>query len=399
MGRFTGLIGILVFLLLAFLLSSNRRKISLRLVGVGMLTQVLIALFMLKTPVGVAIFNWVNRFFIALMGYADRGAELLFGKLVRSQEIGATLAFQVLPVVIFVSALMGVMVHFGVIQFVIRQFARIFYRTLKITGVEAFITSLFIFMGIEAVTGVREFIRRMNDSRLFTIMVAFMSTIAGSVMAAYMGFGAQAGHLLTASLMSAPAAVVISKIMIPDEEQGESDPFESIRMDKRSGNAIEALANGTSDGLNLALQIGAMLIAFMAVVYLIDDVVGRITGVTFERLMGYALSPVALLMGIPASESVEVGKLLGVKTMFTEFLAYLQLKGHILRETLSPRTIAITTYALCGFTHFGSIAILIGGIGTLVPEKKAAVTRLAMKALVAAFLATTITAAIAGVLL
>ena len=187
--------------------------------------------------------------------------------------------------------------------------------------------------------------------------------------------------------------------MIPDLETTESDPLDTIRIDKRGSNPIEAIANGTSDGLNLVLQIGAMLIAFMAIIHLLNGIVGGITGISLEKLLGYGLSPIAVLIGIPPSESVQVGELLGIKTLFTEFISYLQLKTHIINHTLSEKTISITTYALCGFTHFGSVAILIGGIGTLVPEKKPVVSRLAIKALVAGFLATVMTAAIAGIMI
>lgn len=398
MHRFIPLIGIFIFLSIAFLFSNNRKKIPLRTVVAGLVTQLLIALFMIKTPLGVKIFKGVNYFFVKLLGYSDKGAKFLFGSLVDNYDIGATLAFQVLPVIIFVSAIMGVLVHLGVIQFVVKGFARVFYKTLKVTGVEAFISSLLIFMGIESVTGVKDYIANMNESRLFTIMTTFMSTIAGSVMAAYISFGAQAGHLLTASLMSAPAAIIISKIMIPDEEAGEEDPLEKIKIQKKSHNLIDAVASGTSDGLNLALQIGAMLIAFISIIYLLNDVVG-ISGMTLERLVGYMLAPVAFLTGIPWSESVQVGQLLGIKTIFSEFLAYMKFQDPVVMQALSPRSIAITTYALCGFTHFGSIAILIGGIGTLVPSQKQVVTKLALKALLAGFLATQMTAAVAAIIL
>jgi len=398
MYRFSGILGILFFLFIAYLLSNNRKNIPYKTVILGLITQLTIAIFMLKTPVGVKIFDWVNSAFVKVLSYSDKGSKFLFGNLVDSQDIGATLAFQVLPLIIFVSAIMGILVYLGVIQFLVKLLAKVFYKTLRITGVEAFISSLLIFMGIESITGVKEYIRNMNDSRLFTIMTTFMSTIAGSVMLAYMSFGAKAGHLLTASLMSAPAAILISKIMIPDTDNEETDPLDLIKMEKKENNIIEAAANGTSQGLNLSLQIGAMLIAFIAIIYMLNDVVG-ISGFTLEKIVGYALAPVAFLIGIPVKESVDVGQLLGIKTIFTEFLAYLQLKTHILQETLSPRTIAITTYALCGFTHFGSIAILIGGIGTLVPSKKSTVSRLAIKSLIAGFLATMMTAAIAGLLI
>ena len=398
MHRFPGILGILVFLLAAYLLSNNRKKIPYKTVIAGLVTQFAIALFMLKTPIGLKIFDWVNLAFVKVLGYSDKGSKFLFGSLVDSRDIGATLAFQVLPLIIFVSALMGVLVYLGVIQFLVKLLARVFYKTLKITGVEAFTSTLLIFMGIETITGVKEYIRNMNDSRLFTIMTTYMATIASSVMLAYMSFGAQAGHLLTASIMSAPAAILLSKIMIPDAETEDTDPLSKIRMVKTEKNVIEAAANGASQGLNLSLQIGAMLIAFISIIYLLNDVVG-LSGLTLERLVGYAMAPVAFLIGIPLNESVEVGQLLGIKTIFTEFLSYLQLKAHIINGTLSPRAIAITTYALCGFTHFGSIAILIGGIGTLVPEKKSVVSRLSIKALIAGFLACMMTAAIAGLLM
>ena len=398
MGRFVGVLGILVFLGIAVLLSNNRKRIPVRTVVLGLVTHFVIAVFMLKTAVGVVIFDGVNRFFVKFLSYSDQGAKFLFGSLVDSQEIGAILAFQVLPIIVFVSAVMGILVYLGVIQFVIKLMARVFYKALKITGVEAFIASLLIFMGIESITGTKDYIETMNESRVFTIMTTFMATIAGSVMAAYISFGASAGHLLTASLMNAPAAIFFSKILIPDTEIGEADPLGTIKMERKESSVIEAAANGTSQGLNLALQIGAMLIAFISIVYLLNDVVG-ISGFSLEKILGYALSPVAILIGIPPSEAVEVGNLLGIKTIFTEFLAYLQLKVHIAQQTLSPRSIAITTYALCGFTHFGSIAILIGGIGALVPGQKPVVSRLAIKALAAAFLALMTTAAIAGLLI
>ncbi len=361
---------------------------------------------MLKTPVGVIVFKWVNTVFVKVLNYSNHGSELLFGSLVKSQDIGATLAFQALPVIIFISALMAIFVYFGVIQFIIKIMAKIFYKVLRITGVEAFVSSLLIFLGIETITGVKEYIKNMNDSRIFTVMVTFMSTIAGSVMAAYVNFGAEAGHLLTASLMSAPAAILISKIMIPDNDTSEVNPLDTLTIQRKERNVIEAVANGTSDGLNLVLQIGAMLIAFVSIIYLINGGFGfvfskvlGINGFTLQKLFGYVLSPFAILLGIPGNEALQVGELLGIKTIFTEFLSYLQLKTHIIQETLSPRTIAITTYALCGFTHFGSVAILIGGIGTLVPVKKSVVSRLAIKALIAGFLATMMTAAFASILL
>jgi CNT family concentrative nucleoside transporter len=398
MTRLAAVLGILVFLGIGILFSRDRKRIPWRTVGVGLGLQLAIAALMLKTPVGVFLFDAVNRGFIKLLGYADYGAKFMFGTLASSQEIGAVMAFQVLPLIIFVSALMGLLIYLGVIPFIVKGLARLFYKTLDITGIEAFMAALQVFLGIEAVTGAGAYIRKMNEARLFTLMVTFMGTIAGSVMAAYVSFGADAGHLMTASLMAAPACIVMARLFLPDTEGGEDDALDAIRIEKPERNLIEATANGASTGLKLALEIGAMLIAFISLIYLLNDVVG-ISGLTLEKLMGYVLAPFAILIGIPPSEALDVGKLLGIKVIFTEFLSYLQLKTAIAGQTLMPRTIAITTYALCGFTHFGSIAIMIGGFGGLVPEQKVVVSRLALKALLAAFLANLMTAAVAGLFL
>ncbi len=391
-------LGIFVFLLIAFLLSKDRKKINYRVVLIGLIIQFAIAIFMLKTAIGVRIFEGVNKGFLVLLNYSNYGAKFLFGNLVDSQSMGAQVAFQVLPLIIFVSALMALLVYLGIIQFLVRLFAKLFYHSMGITGVEAFTSSLLIFMGIEALTGVKKYIENMNESRLFTIMATFMSTIAGSVMAAYVSFGAKAGHLLTASVMSAPAAILISKIMIPDTEERDDDPLDNIKVDKGGASIVEAVATGTSNGLKLSLEVGAMLIAFISLIYLFNDLIG-LSGITLEKLLGYIFSPFAFLIGIPSSETLDVGKLIGVKTIFNEFLSYLKLKTIISTGALSQRTIYITTYALCGFANFGSMGILIGGIGTIAPSHKSIVSKLAFKSLIAGFLATMLTASIAGILL
>ncbi len=398
MLKVQAVVGIFVFLLIAFLLSKDRKKINYRLVLIGLIIQFVIAVFMLRTAIGVSIFEGVNKGFLVLLNYSNYGAKFLFGSLVDSQSMGAQVAFQVLPLIIFVSALMALLVYLGIIQFFVRLFAKLFYHSMGITGVEAFTSSLLIFMGIEALTGVKKYVENMNESRLFTIMATFMSTIAGSVMAAYVSFGAKAGHLLTASVMSAPAAILISKIMIPDTEERADDPLDNIKVDKGGTSIVEAIATGTSNGLKLSLEVGAMLIAFISLIYLFNDLIG-LSGITLEKLLGYIFSPFAFLIGIPYSEALDVGKLLGVKTVFNEFLSYLKLKTIISTGALSQRTIYITTYALCGFANFGSMGILIGGIGTIAPSHKSIVSKLAFKSLIAGFLATMLTASIAGLLL
>jgi CNT family concentrative nucleoside transporter len=383
---------------IAYAFSSNRKKISYKTVVYGLLTQLVIAGMMIKTPLRNVVYSAANTCFEKLLEYSNQGAKFLFGTLVDSPKIGAIIAFQAMPIIVFVSAIMGVLVYFGVIQFIVKNLARFFYRVLKITGVEAFISTLLIFMGIESITGVKKYIENMNESRLFTIMTTFMSTIAGSVMLIYKGFGAEAGHLLTASIISVPAAILISKIMVPDLDTEEKNPLDTIQIKKEEKTVIEAVANGTSQGLNLALHVGAMLLAFVAIIYMINNIIGY-SGVTMQQIFGYILSPFAILLGIPSQEAIEVGKLLGTKVVFSEFLAYKDLQVHIINGSLSARTIAISTYALCGFANFGSIAILIGGIGTLVPSQKPIVSRLALKSLVAGFLATMMTAAIASLML
>jgi len=399
MEKVLSVTGIFVFLLIAFLLSSNRKAIPWKTVLISLLLQFLTALFMLKTSVGIKLFEIFNRIFLAFLSYSDKGAEFLFGKLVHDTNIGAIVAFKVLPVIIFVSSFMAVLAYLRIIEYTIKILAHIFYRTMGISGAEAFASSLFIFMGIETITGLKEYIEEMTDSEIFLVMTAFLATIAGSVMATYVSFGASAGHLMAASLMSAPAAVALSKIMVPETETPKTAyDIKSVKYKRHRGNLVSAAANGASDGLALSLQIAAMLIAFVAMIYMVDSWL-KPTGITLEKLLGWTFSPFAVLMGIPPKEAVDVGVLLGTKTVFNEFLAYLQLHSHIVNHTLSQRAIVISSYALCGFANFGSIAIMIGGIGTLAPSKKEFVTRLSIKALIAGTLASFMTASFASILL
>ncbi len=393
------LFGLFIFVLIAYGLSLDRKRVPWKTVVASLLLQFFTALFMLKTPLGYKLFKVLNDIFIEFLSYSDRGAEFLFGTLVKDTKIGAIVAFKVLPVIIFVSSFMAILSYLRIIEYTIKVLAHIFYRTMGISGAEAFATSLFIFMGIETVTGLKEYIEDMTDSEIFTLMTAFLATIAGSVMATYVSFGASAGHLMAASLMSAPAAVAMAKIMVPETQIPKTaSTLRGVHYKKPTGNLIEAAAQGASDGMNLALQIAAMLIAFVALIYMVDSWLSPI-GLSLEKLLGWIFSPFALFMGIPWSEAREVGTLLGIKTVFNEFLAYLKLHSHIVNHTLSPRSIAITSYALCGFANFGSIAIMIGGIGALAPTKKEVVARLSLRALVAGTLASFMTASLAAILL
>jgi CNT family concentrative nucleoside transporter len=268
---------------------------------------------------------------------------------------------------------------------------------MRASGAEALMAAMFVFMGIESTTGIKDYIRKMTRSEIFTVMTGFMSTIAGSVMAVYVSFGASAGHLLAASVMSAPAAIVISKLMIPEADTPVTGSRMKETLKSADVNIIEAAANGAADGLRLAATIGAMLLAFIALIGMMDHFLGY-ANTSFEHITGYLFTPVAWLMGVPWEDCFTVGSLLGVKVVFNEFISYQRMQAHIGSGALSPRAITIATYALCSFANFGSIAILLGAIGAIAPERKKEAARLSLKALLAGLLAGFMTATIAGIL-
>lgn len=396
MEKLVSVAGLVVFLAIGLALCAERKHINWRLVAWGLGLQFVFALLILKTYPGLVAFDAARVAMTSVLNFSDIGSRFFFGNLVSDPNIGAIFAFKVLPVIIFVSSLMGVLYYLGIIQVVVRAMAWVMERTMKASGVEALIAAMFVFMGIEATTSLKEYLRKMTTSELFTIMTAFMSTIAGSVMAVYVSFGASAGHLLAASVMSAPAAIVISKLMLPERETAVETEGRGFL---KSGdvNIIEAAANGASDGLRLAATIGAMMLAFVALIGMTNHFLSY-AGTSFEQISGYVFMPFAYLMGVPWEDCAKVGELLGIKVVFNEFISYQKMQGMIEAGTLQPRSVTIATYALCSFANFGSIAILIGGIGTIAPERKKEIARLSLKALVAGVLASFMTATIAGVL-
>ncbi len=398
MYRAMGAVGILVFLGIAFALSESRKRVNWHTVLWGILLQFVFALVILLTKAGEALFSAARFVFEYVIGFSDKGAAFVFGNLVNDTGVGAMIAFKVLPIIIFVSSLMGVLSYLGVIQFFVVQGARIMRRSMKLSGAEALGAAFLVFMGIEAMTALRSYLRTMTRSELFTVMSAFMATIATSVMAAYASFGAQPGHLLAASVMSAPSAIVIAKLMVPETRPLETSGNVEFRAEKTEHTIIEAAANGASVGLQLALQIGAMLIAFVGLLWLLSSLFG-LMHTSFEQVLGIVYYPFALLMGVPGNDAQLVGNLLGTRTVFNEFIAYLHMKELIAAGALSPRSVVIATYALCGFANFGSLAILIGGIGGIVPERKQEVASLGIKSIVAGTLACFMTAAMAGILI
>jgi len=396
--------GLLVMLATALALSENRRRISLRVVLTGLGLQLVLAVLVFLTGIGSALFAATDRAFAFFMAASNEGAGFLFGKLTTDYTLGAVVAFQVLPIVIFFSALAGIFYHFGVTQWVVRAMARAMQKVMDVSGAESLASALFVFFGIESTTAIAHYIRRMTRSELFTLMTAFMATIAGTVMGAYVSFGAAPGHLLTASLMSAPAAIVIAKMLVPETEQPLTRGRVRFDPPRESVNVIDAAANGAGQGLRLAVTIGAMLIAFVGLVHLVNLIVGGVSGLwmaeplSLQRLLGWAFSPAAVVMGVPWEDAYEVGQLLGTKTILNEFLAYRQMQPLAADGVIGPRSVTIATYALCGFANFGSVAILVGGLGMIDPERKGLFARLGVWALISGTLAAFMTACYAGML-
>ena len=402
--RLMSFAGLLVMLAVAFALSENRRRISLRVVLTGLGLQLVLAALVFLTGAGNALFVATDKAFAFFMAASNEGAGFLFGRLTTDYTLGAVVAFQVLPIVIFFSSLAAILHHFGVTQFVVRAMARIMQKIMNTSGAESLASALFVFFGIESTTAIGHYIRRMTRSELFTLMTAFMATIAGTVMGAYVSFGAAPGHLLTASLMSAPAAIVIAKILVPETERPLTRGRVRFDPPRESVNVIDAAANGAGQGLRLAVTIGAMLIAFVGLIHLVNLILGGVSGLwlaeplTLQRLLGWAFSPAAVVMGVPWEDAYEVGQLLGTKTILNEFLAYEQMQPLAADGVIGPRSVTIVTYALCGFANFGSVAILVGGLGMIDPDRKGLFARLGVWALIAGTLAAFMTACYAGML-
>ena len=437
--RLVSVLGLVAMLGLAWLLSVNRKVIQWRVVLWGLGLQLLFALFILKTPLGAWLFTKLNDVVLALLGFTNDGASFLFGNLVNRTvpvsggaggavglvaETGASFAFSVLPTIIFFSSLMTVLYHIGIMQLAVRAMAWVMMRTMRTSGAETLSAAGNIFVGqTEAPLLIKPFIERMTMSELMAVMTGGFATVAGGVMAAYVGmlvayFPDIAGHLMAASVMSAPAALVVAKLMYP--ESGEPVTRSSLRVDVESpdANVIDAAARGAGEGLNLAFNVGAMLLAFIALIALINALLGLVAGavglegllqawgalgpgqgLTLEVLLGWLLAPLAWLMGVEWGDAVQVGSLLGIKTVANEFVAYLRLADLLGGDTaLSPRSIVIATYALAGFANFSSIAIQIGGIGGIAPSRRSDLSRIGLRAMIAGSLAAFLTATIAGIL-
>ena len=397
--RLIGLIGIFVLLTTAFLLSNNRSKINYRTVGWGFGLQFIFAFLILKTPIGKPFFGFFDKAITKLISFSNDGANFLFG----DNPIFESFAFRVLPSIIFFSALMSVLYHFGITQRAVSFIAKIMQRSMDTSGPETLSVSANIFVGqTESPLLIKPYISKMTRSELMTLMVGGFATVAGGVLAFYVTWLTNipgiAGHLLSASVMSAPAALAIAKIIYPEVEVENIDNNIKLSNSKQSSNIIEALGIGASDGLKLAVNVGAMLIAFISIIALTNYLLSFL-GTSLEIILGYLFQPLAWSMGIPWEDSGAIGSLLGKKIVFTELIAFGDLKEMIDRNMISNRSAIIASYALCGFANFGSIGIQLGGIGGIAPERKKDISELVFKAMIGGALASFITASIAGILI
>jgi CNT family concentrative nucleoside transporter len=405
MERFTGLLGLLSILALCFLLSTNRKAIRPRVIAVGLSLQFAFAFLVLKTDFGL-LFQAASVAVNALLDYAEKGSEFLFGPLgVKTGAFGVVFAFQVLPIVIFIASLFSVLYYFGVMQVVIKGMAWGMHRLMHCSGAESTNVAASIFMGqTEAPLTIRPFLPKLTESELFTVMTCGMAHVSGAVMAAYVKIaGVEIKHLLTAVIMTAPATLMLAKMLEPETGEPETAGDVRITIEKPGVNVIDAAARGAGEGLQLALNIGGMLIAFISLIALVNGLMGWGHGVagwipeSLQKLFGLVFAPVAWLLGVSWKDCQAVGDMLGTRMVLNEFIAFLRL-GEV-RQTLDARSFAIATFALCGFANFSSIAIQIGGIGALAPNRKSDLARLGLKAMMAGTLANFMSACIAGVLL
>ncbi len=424
MDYIRGAIGIVLLLAFAFMFSSNKKAVNFKLVGIGVALQIIFGLLITQIAWVAEVFNFISRQFVKLLSFSGDGARFLFGELA-GDSLGFIFAFQVLPTIIFFSTVTAGLYYLGVLQKLVYGIAWIMARTMGLSGAESLSAAGNIFLGqTEAPLLVRPFVPNMTRSELMCLMTGGMATIAGGVLAGYVAFlggdspaeqAKFAAYLLSASIMNAPAAIVLSKIIIPETNHDAIDNNLNVSQESMGVNLIDALSRGASEGLKLALNVGGMLLAFIAVIaavnYLLTDFIGAYSGLnefvvrttngqfqgfSMEYILGQVFRIFAFIMGVEWNDTLQVGSLLGQKTVINEFVAYLGLSEMKTANALAPKSIIIATYALCGFSNFSSIAIQVGGIGGMAPNQQGALSQLGMRALLAATLACMMTATIAG---
>ena len=405
MERLIGIAGILVLLCIALAMSNNRKAISWRLVTWGLGIQILFAIIILKTPVGIPFFGAIDIGIKNLLSFSDAGSDFLF----KSFRYGVVedplmnFAFRILPTLIFFSSLIAVLYHLGIMQFVVKWIARVMQKSMGTSGSETLCVSGNIFVGqTEAPLLVRPFILKMTNSELMAVMVGGFATVAGGVMAMYVSMLGNipgiAGHLLAASIMSAPAALVIAKIIYPETEASDTFGDLKIALDNKDDNIMEALSRGATNGMKLAANVAAMLVAFVAIIAMVNAILGLLD-LSLQQILGWIFSPLAWVMGVPWDEAGIIGALMGEKLVLTELIAFGDLSELMTTNSISDRSAIIASYALCGFANFASVGIQLGGIGGIAPERRKDLAKLGLKAMFGGALASWLTATIAGILI
>jgi concentrative nucleoside transporter, CNT family len=413
MARFTGLLGIAAILLFAYLFSTNRKAIRLRTVLVGLTLQIIIAVLVLRVGIGVKAMTAAGTAIDNLLSYSFAGSHFLFGEFgTKASKYGFVFAFQVLPIIIFIAAFFSILYYYGVMQFIIRQLARVMMRLMGASGAESMNVAASIFMGItEAPLTIRPYLPKVTRSELMTIMTSGMAHVSGAMLGAYILLGIEARHLLTAVIMTAPGTILIAKMLVPETEQ----PLTAgtVKMDvaelekDKPVNVLDAATKGTTDGLFLALNVAAMLISFLAIVALLNGLLGGMHNFfaahgfrwfpsKLESILGVIFAPVAWLIGIPWRDCMAIGNLLGTRMVLNELVAYTMLTAQ--KASLDPRSFTIATFALCGFANVGSIGIVIGGLSSLAPTRRHDLAKLGFKAMIAGTMANLMSASIVGVL-
>tara|TARA_B100000927_G_C16461314_1_gene467951 strand:+ start:1027 stop:2247 length:1221 start_codon:yes stop_codon:yes gene_type:complete len=406
MGSLLGVLGLFTLLSIALLLSENRSAINIKTVLYGLISQIIFALFILKTPFGAPIFSFLDKSINILIGFSSSGSDFLFKSYIDGVGFHPGLinfAFSTLPTIIFFSSLVAVLYHFGILQAIIKFIARRMQLTLGTSGSETLSVAGNIFLGqTESPLMVRPFVSKMTKSELMAVMTGGFATVSGGVLAIYVSWLTDiqgiAGHLLAASVMSAPAALVVAKIIYPETDESQTMGDVNVNIEETNINAMEALSNGATDGLKLAANIAAMLIAFISFVAMVNYFLS-FGGTSMEEIFGIIFRPLAWTMGVPWNEAQLVGMLMGKKIVLTELVAYGDLQNLIRDGMISDRSAIISTYALCGFSNFASIGIQLGGIGAMAPERKKDLAKLVTKAMFGGAIASWLTATIAGLLL
>ena len=413
MARLTGVLGIASILLFAFLFSTDRKAIKVRTVAVGLALQFVFAVIVLRFSFGIRVMSAAGDAVTRFLSYSYAGSEFLFGPLgSKMSKFGVIFAFQVLPIIIFIAAFFSILYYYGIMQFIIRQFAKVMMRFMGASGAESLSVAASIFMGItEAPLTIRPYLAKLTQSELMTIMTAGMAHVSGAMLGAYILVGIEARHLLGAVIMTAPGTILIAKMLVPETEKpltAGKVSVDAMENDDRATNLLDAVTKGTTDGLHLALNVAAMLISFLALIALADGILGgthnllaahgfRWFPAKLETVFGVIFAPVAWLIGIPWHDCLAIGNLLGTRMVLNEFVAFTLLSAQ--KVSLDPRSFTIATFALCGFANFASIGIEIGGLSALAPSRRHDLAKLGFRSMIAGTLANLMSASIVGILL